>query len=60
MAEKQWQIVNKREIEEKWPLHCLVFEDKSAQLRELLNGHKIEVRSFLFYCWCKREQNFIK
>ena len=51
MAEKQWQVVNKREIEEKWPLHSLVFEDKSAQLRDVLKENKVEFLSvfFLFF-----------
>ncbi len=48
MAEKQWQVVNKREIEEKWPLHSLVFEDKSAQLRDVLKENKVEFLSVYF------------
>jgi hypothetical protein len=48
MAEKQWQVVNKREIEEKWPLHSLVFEDKSAQLRDVLKENKVVFLSILF------------
>ncbi|XP_028400351.1 ankyrin repeat domain-containing protein 13B-like [Dendronephthya gigantea] len=43
MAEKQWQVVNKHDIMKKWPLHCLVFEDKPAQLKDILKENKVDV-----------------
>ncbi|CAB3989535.1 ankyrin repeat domain-containing 13D-like [Paramuricea clavata] len=45
MAEKQWQVVNKQEIEKKWPLHFLVFEDKSGQLRDALKENKVDIEN---------------
>jgi hypothetical protein len=48
MAEKQWQVANKQEIEKKWPLHFFVFEDKSGQLRDTLKENKVEFLSCLF------------
>jgi hypothetical protein len=49
MAEKQWQVVNKKEITEKWPLHSLVFENKSAQLSDTLKENKVWFLSSFFY-----------
>jgi hypothetical protein len=52
MAEKQWQVVNKKEITEKWPLHSLVFENKSAQLSDTLKENKVWFLSSFFICVC--------
>ena len=46
MAEKLWQVVNKQDIVKRWPLHCLVFEDKPAQLKDVLKENKVQFSRF--------------
>ena len=47
MAEKHWRLLDKREIEQSWPLHFYIFEERCEEFKKVLEESKVRDNCFV-------------